>query len=279
MKKIPVSRDQRQPGGNSFDKLHAGGVQAGSDPPGSIRPEQGVELELQADVEAVIEQQMGQDPRFEQGPDRRKEHGRPLVEPFPLNLLPRPVEVVHRAENEFDFVPALPTASLPEHLDILRKGMCRHARSRTFDIHDNADRIRHRVKRQAAVGFEQHLAAGRDQCLHQRIDRCLRQRFAAGDLDQDARRAIRPGENIGKRHGGGRFLPGIAGIAVGAAQVAARQPDKQAGQAGPGRLALDGIKQLRDPQGFSHRNRPRRWSRFRRPRRCAAHTARCAGAP
>ena len=45
------------------------------------------------------------------------------------------------------------------------------------------------------------------------------------------------------------LIVGVAGVTVMAAQIAAGQPDKDAGQTGIGGLTLDGIEKLGDVEG------------------------------
>ena len=134
-------------------------------------------------------------------------------------------------------------------------GCLRHAGIRAFYIHDDMYAIGNSTEGQAAVGFHQHPASLGQQFLHQRIDRRLLQRFTTGDLDHHLRPLPQPIDYCSHRHRLPRLFPGVTGIAVTTAQIAAREPHKKTGQAGPSRFALDGVKKFSNQQRIDNLSR------------------------
>jgi hypothetical protein len=73
---------------------------------------------------------------------------------------------------------------------------------------------------------------------HQREDVLLQERFAAGDLDQRTVKFFDSIGNFAQRHLLA-IVKRVFGVAVTAAQIAERQPDKDTALTRPGALALD----------------------------------------
>ena len=109
-----------------------------------------------------------------------------------------------------------------------------------------------RGERALAGGFDHELVAGIEQPLHEGEEFAgLQHRFAAGELDQ---LAGLQGFYLGDNLFVGEWLPagkGVLGVAPGAAQIAACEPDEDAGNTGEGALALYGLVELDEAQRTS----------------------------
>jgi hypothetical protein len=114
-----------------------------------------------------------------------------------------------------------------------------------FQVHDPVDA---RVDGRDVVGaarLDEHGAARVAEARHQGVDPLLQKRFAARDLDQPAWVLHYFCEDFVDR-APFALVKGVFGVAVGAAQIAAGEPDEDTGLPGKGALALDAVENLID---------------------------------
>lgn len=168
------------------------------------------------------------------------------------NSLFGPDVILHRADDEFDFVSGFEVSNIfpAIALDLATTG--------AFQIHDAMHARVDAGDIVRAAGFEQDDEAVVAKFLHQWQDVFLKEGFAAGQLDQRKGRGARVegwhaivegrfGKRLGEAGDFGvnffqglffAFSKGVGGIAIGAAEIAGGQADKNAGEAGEGAFAL-----------------------------------------
>jgi len=175
-----------------------------------------------------------------------------FCEPMFGDLLFGPFVVFQRADDEFDFVGGF---QMGEVVGTIAGGF---AGGGTFQVHDAANSGIHFGEVVRAAGFQEDGETGLAKLLHERQGIFLEQWFAAGQFNQGQRRAVeRRGEffdlceDFGEEH---LFAlrESVGGVAIGAAEVAGSQPDKDAGQAGKSAFTLQADIDFVDDECVGH---------------------------
>ena len=139
-----------------------------------------------------------------------------------------PIVILPGADHELHLVGRL------EVRNVFRKHPSRLAAARAFQIHDVPHTQIARTNVVRSAGLYEHGEANVAETTHQRVDVFLQQRLAAGDLDKRQFVARLAGEIALRLEcqdnfvDGHRFstAEGIGGVAIGATQIAAGQPDE-----------------------------------------------------
>jgi len=123
--------------------------------------------------------------------------------------------------------------------------------ARALYVDDFVDGAGHGCERLFAAGFDHEGVVAREQAIHEGEEFAgLEHGFTAGELDEAAGGE---GFELGEDLVGGEGLAtgeGVLGITPGAAEVAAGEADKDAGDAGEGAFALDGFVELDEVHYF-----------------------------
>src|SRR5579883_608991 len=159
------------------------------------------------------------------------------------NYVPCPLIIASIGDNELDLI------TRRERFEIAPAVPPVFTAARTLEIHDFDHPGIDRRKVAFAGSFDQYGEAFGEQGGEERVDALLQQGFTAGDLDQPTVVTADPCEDFSDRQMAA-FVKGVFGIAPDAAQIASGEPDEDARQAGPSRLALDTVKDLVNAQAI-----------------------------
>ena len=183
-----------------------------------------------------------------------------------------PSIILLRADDELHLVAWL------EAGDVIGEHFFGLAAARAFPVHDVAHARIARADVVRATGLDQHGEAHVAKAAHQRVNIFLQQRFAAGELNErqfvaglagEGASFFEFGDNLVDDH---RLAAGesVRGVAVGAAEVAAGEPDEGARQPGEGALALnaqvDFVNQQRVGHGYASARFVQRLALIQMPR-------------
>src|SRR5947207_9142581 len=204
-----------------------------------VAPQVFVQLDLQAHRQPVLEYPVCELARRELLMTRRKQHRAAGREGELAQLGATPLVVAAAADHEFHQVPR----AQPRQLLIAVAAFL--ARTRRLDVDDFGHPRIDACERHRAAGFQRHPQAGIAQHGQQLRAALLRERLASGHTD------IRRAELAYPRHDRIQLPPlpaveGIGGVAILAAQRAAREAHEHRGPACGVRLALQGVEDLGD---------------------------------
>src|SRR5580698_6280224 len=162
------------------------------------------------------------------------------------NCVASPFVVAPIAEHELQLV------IRPQMFEVAPSIPRRLATAGTFQVNDASDSRVDHADVAFARGLDHHVMSTRQQQRNQWMDSLLQEWLAAGNFDQPAIEAVNFGCHLRNLHLIA-FVKGVLGVAPGAAQVAPREADEDAGTPRPGRFALDAMKDLvnADPRHFS----------------------------
>jgi hypothetical protein len=121
-----------------------------------------------------------------------------------------------------------------------------HAAAGTLHVDDPDNPCRNPLQAETAVCFKEHSPVCCQELVEKGVNPLLQQGLAAGYLHHDTGIRFQGGKDAGNGIGATFPLIGIAGVTVGAAQVATGKADKKTGIAGIGGLSLDAVKKLAD---------------------------------
>lgn len=155
--------------------------------------------------------------------------------------LPGPLVVSAVGNHEFDLVVRA------EALQVSPEVVSRHSAFRALDVVNQHGPLVDRRDVYASPGLNQDLFAGVEELFDENMNTGLKERLAARDLDQAGRIPVDLLEDLADGHILA-FREGVGGIAVPAAQIAAREPDKGAGAPGMGRFPLQTVEDFVDRQ-------------------------------
>src|SRR5258706_1500614 len=207
--------------------------------PRLLAPELLMQLRLQTHRQLVAQYPVGEPAGFEFAVRRRKQYrtNRSKIPFVEQQFRPRVVSFVE--QHELDFV------ALVQVPEIAPRVLRRLARARRLDIEYARDAGIHRRDVDRAARFEGHRIAAFAQRRQERVTVLLRERLAAGDRDKTCAIVRRRIEHRCYRHRVAA-VKGVRGIAVAAAQRAARKAYEHRRQAGAAGFALQGKKYFRD---------------------------------
>src|ERR1700726_2502625 len=209
--------------------------------PRHVAPEIFVQLDLQAHRQPVLEYPVGELARRELLMTRRKQHRAAGRKAELAQLLATPLVVAAAADHELDQVPR----AQPRQLLIALPPFL--ARTRRLDVDDfRPTRIDTR-DRPGAAGFQRDPQAGIGQQGQQLRAALLRERFASGHAHERRAELAHPRDDR-LRLPPFPAVEGIGGVAILAAQRAAREAHEHRGPACGVRLALQGVEDFGDPQ-------------------------------
>src|SRR2546423_7042676 len=207
--------------------------------PGHIAPQVFVQLDLQAHRQPVLEYPVGELARRELLMTRRKQHRTAGRKGELAQLAATPLVVAAPADHELHQVPRAQPRQLLIAVAVFLAGTGR------LDVDDPRHARIDAPERHRATGFQRDPQAGIAQHGQQLRAALLRQGFASGHTD------VRGAELAYPRHDRLRLPPlaaveSISGVAILAAQRAAREAHEHRGPACGVRLALQGVEDLGD---------------------------------
>ena len=197
-----------------------------------VRPEEGVERDLETGGEPGIEEPGGEARRVAFAADGGEEQRHPVGEAVAGDEVTGPVEVGPARDDELDLV------LLSEEVEISFEEAPALTAPRALDIHDDDGATVEGADIDGAVGFHEYRVARVEKTRGKSKSLRLEEWLAAGQLDEAAPAPLDLGEDVpdGSLDTAGAR---VRGVAPAAAQVAARKPYEGAREPGEARLSLD----------------------------------------
>src|SRR2546428_164478 len=196
-----------------------------SDPAHVGGPDVLVDLELQADRQAIGQDPFSQPPRVENAVHGGQQHAAAGGETMTRDDLPGPVVVGTVGDDELHLVRRL------QESDVLEAVLPVHTASGTLQVHDHHGARVEGREIQAAAGFDGHFEAAIAQLTDQVVHAFLQEGLAPCDQDE-----ARPERGDARQDRADRqvapFLEGVRRIAPRATQIAVGEADEHARSTG-----------------------------------------------